>query len=402
MSSTKVIVAGAGIAGPVLSIFLKRNGYDPILCERTEGISDAGLSLCLQPNGLSVLAKIPGLVESLVGGSIEKRVFYSVLPEDKGILGESDIAKQLQEEHGVGIVLGVRRTVFHQALVEAAQKAGVQIKWGHKLVSMDQHDESVTVKFENGAEETASFVIGCDGLHSNTRICLFGDEKADFTGLVQTGGICAIPKSMNAPPSMIDIFGNGTHMISYPINDKQCVWAATRREPEAKETWRAMSIDNAEEFKKSSLYVEWDYGGGEMVKSTGASVIIKYGLYDRPELKRWHKQRVCLLGDAAHPTSPHLGQGANQAFEDIDLLISLLAQYNPIPHSPPTHVLENIFSELEKARIPRSSELVKKARLQGESRVTEGVEACIKRNNTYRDICKDQESVGKFNVGQRQ
>lgn len=64
-------------------------------------------------------------------------------------------------------------------------QAGVEIKWGHKLVSLEQSHNSVTVTFENGTKDTGSFVVGCDGLHSNTRKCLFGEEKAEFTGLCQ-------------------------------------------------------------------------------------------------------------------------------------------------------------------------------------------------------------------------
>ncbi|TFY81652.1 hypothetical protein EWM64_g2363 [Hericium alpestre] len=64
---TKVIIVGAGIAGPVLALFLKQRGYDPVIYERTPGLTDAGLSLCLQPNGLAVLAQIPGLIPSLPG-----------------------------------------------------------------------------------------------------------------------------------------------------------------------------------------------------------------------------------------------------------------------------------------------------------------------------------------------
>ncbi|KAJ3559367.1 hypothetical protein NM688_g399 [Phlebia brevispora] len=393
-ASTKVLVVGAGIAGPVLSIFLKSKGYDPVIYERTDGpISDAGLSLCLQPNGLLVLNKVPGLVESIDGRSIDFFGFYSVLPEDKGTLAESDIPKVLREHRGVGLV-GVRRAAFHQTLVHAAEKAGIPIMWGHKLVGLSQGDDYVTVKFENGSEATGSFVIGCDGLHSNTRTSLFGEEKADFTGLVQTGGICTIPESLKSTPPMVrNVFGHAAHMVMYPINGTQCSWAATQREPEAKETWKAMNKDGAREFREKTTFASWDYGAGDVVKST--ETLIKYGLYDRPELAAWHKGRVCLIGDAAHPTSPHLGQGANQAFEDVGLLVELLDKHNPSSAPPSAAVLEAIFSELEKVRIPRTAALVKQARTQGESRVVDGVEACIKRNAAYREIWKDHDSVAK-------
>jgi salicylate hydroxylase len=136
------------------------------------------LNNSLQPNGLSVLAKIPGLLDNLESAKVERFDEYSVVPEDKGLLASKPVGPELNYR-------GVRRTVFHKALVDAAERHGVEIKWGHKLVYLEQAEDTVTVTFENGAKDTGSFVIGCDGLHSNTRICLFGEEKADFTGLCQ-------------------------------------------------------------------------------------------------------------------------------------------------------------------------------------------------------------------------
>lgn len=132
----------------------------------------------LQPNGLQVLHKVPNLVESIKGVSIGKIGFYSVLPQDKSTLAEVKVPERFE-------MLGVRRAVLHKAIIDTAVTAGVEIKWGHKLESLEQTEDSVIVTFENGHSDTASFVVGCDGLHSNTRICLFGAEKADFTGLIQ-------------------------------------------------------------------------------------------------------------------------------------------------------------------------------------------------------------------------
>jgi len=164
----------------------------------------------------------------------------------------------------------------------------------------------------------------------------------------------------------------------------------TQREAEAKETWRAMDLQNQEEIKNGPL-ANWGFEGEGLVK--GAEKLVKYGLYDRPELKSWHKDRVVLLGDAAHPTSPHLGQGANQAFEDTYHLVRLLVKHNPGASPPSTELLYTIFSEYEGIRIPRTAELVKGARKQGEVRVVDGVEACLARNETVRKFWEDEDKV---------
>ncbi|KAI0329489.1 FAD/NAD-P-binding domain-containing protein [Cubamyces sp. BRFM 1775] len=380
MSKAKVIIAGAGIAGPVLAMFLKGTGYDPIVYERTESPTNHGLSLVLQPNGLRVLALVPGLLDKVVGGRIQALVQLSALPEDQGELSRSDAP--LRGEVGLGFgVKGVRRTVFHRVLLEHAESLGISIVFGHQLVSLGEAADSVTVTFANGKTDTASFVVGCDGLRSNTRECLFGKQDPTFTGLVQTGGLSETPEELREQQSVMNIYGDGAHMIAYPVNDHQTSWGLTTREPEAKESWLAMDEEAQQKFREGP-YSQWPFGAGKLIAQ--GENIIKYGLYDRPELASWHKSRAVLLGDAAHPTSPHIGQGANQAFEDVYHLVRLLSKHNPDATEPSTELLSRIFTEFDNVRIARTSEVVKRARKQGEYRVVEGVEACKKRNDHFR------------------
>ncbi|KAI0688726.1 FAD/NAD(P)-binding domain-containing protein [Cerioporus squamosus] len=374
MVATKVIIAGGGIAGPVLAMLLKAKGYDPVIYERNEGPTDMGLSLGLQPNGLRVLNLIPGLLDTFGRGRVNKAISYSVLPGEEREL--SRIEFQMEHlEHGIE---GVKRPVLLRALLEGARERGVPVHFGHQLVDLEQHEDSVTVKFANGKTDEVSFVIGCDGLHSNTRICLFGKEEAVFTGLTQTGGISPVPETYKSEDlHTFNIYSDGMHMIGVAVSDSEMAWAITQREAEAKETWRGMDEARQKEFKEGP-FSKLPFGGGELVRT--AESIVKYGIYDRPELQSWHKGRVVLIGDAAHPTSPHLGQGANQALEDIYHLVRLLVKHNPSASPPSTATLETVFTELEQLRIPRTSELVMRARKMGELRVVSGVEACKKRD----------------------
>ncbi|EMD37072.1 hypothetical protein CERSUDRAFT_155529 [Gelatoporia subvermispora B] len=392
MAPTKVIIAGCGIAGPVLGIFLRLKGYDPVIYERSAEPTTLGLSLCLQPNGLRVINLIPGLLEKVIGQDLDAFAMYSVLPGDEGTIVWSDLPSTLRDLYGYSMK-GVRRPVFHRTLVEHAQNHGIKIVWGHQLVSVDQHADSVQVGFTNGAKDTASFVVGCDGLHSNTRICLFGEENADYTGLTQTGGVSPKPDFLKARHPMTDLFGDGSHMIYYQVNDSQVSWAFTRKEAEAKETWRHMDEHVQQEFREHGPCSTWGFGAKELVET--AEHIVKYGLYDRPELKAWHKGRVALLGDAAHPTSPHLGQGANQAFEDIYHFIRLLVKHNPSAAGPSTDVLQAVFSEYETIRIPRTSALVQGARKRGDDRVLQGAEERKKRNELIKEHWNDESTIAE-------
>jgi salicylate hydroxylase len=139
----------------------------------------------LQPNGLRVLSLIPGFIEQIPGYSPDRMVHCSSLDGKEDILIDNDISSDTMREHFGFPLIGVRRAEFHRFLIDTAEKHGIEIRWGHQAIEFEQSEDSVEVTFANGIKDTASFVVGCDGLHSNTRIALFGKEKASFTGLVQ-------------------------------------------------------------------------------------------------------------------------------------------------------------------------------------------------------------------------
>ncbi|KAG1740168.1 uncharacterized protein EDB91DRAFT_1283001 [Suillus paluster] len=381
MANTRVIIVGAGIAGPVLAVFLKTRGYDPIIYERLPGPGEGGLGFTLQPNGLRVLSLIPKLLEQIPGHSPERMIHCSCLDGKEDILIDNDISPATMRERFGFPVIGVRRPEFQRLLIDTAEEHGIEIKWGHHAIAFEQSEDAVEITFTNGAKDTASFVVGCDGLHSNTRTALFGVEKADFTGMVRVGGWSPTPPALQGNIAMVNNYGEGRHMIAYPIAEDKYSWAISTLGAEAKEDWRTQTAEQQNEIRNGPLSA-WGFGAGDLVK-TGQK-IVKYGLYDRPELNSWFKGRVVLLGDAAHPTSPHLGQGANQAFEDIYHFMRLLRKHNPSAGQLSTELLSQVFTDYQDLRLPRTSELVKGSRRQGEIRVVEGIDACRARDEAIR------------------
>lgn len=380
----KVIIIGCGVGGPALAIFLKQLGYEPIIYERTKGFADAGLSLLLQPNGLKVLSLLPGLFAAIPGKDIVSMSSYSTLGVDEGVLGDNDVPTDIHKVFGYPM-RGVRRTELIKALIDTAEAQGIPIRWDHRLTDIEQTDTGVKAIFANGFIDTGAFLVGCDGLHSAARKVLFGEEPISFLGMTQTGGISPTPSDMADRARVINWCGNGAHMLSYPISKTHTSWAITLRGGEARESWRAIDQHEVETIRRTPI-AQWRYGASKLIETS--EKIVKYGLYDRPKLDSWHKGRVVLLGDAAHPTPPHLGQGANQTFEDIYYLTRLLGAHPGAAEDNAT--LEKVFTEYEQVRIPRSSMLIEMARNQGESRVVEGLEACLVRNQQVRAFMSDE------------
>lgn len=133
-------------------------------------------------------------MEQIPGKSPDRAIHCSSLDGKEDVLVDDSVS--MQERFGFPMI-GVRRSEFQKLLIDTAEKHGIEIKWGHQAVAFEQSEDAVRVAFGNGARDTASFVVGCDGLHSHTRTALFGKEKAEFTGLVQVrvdgplAGYCA-------------------------------------------------------------------------------------------------------------------------------------------------------------------------------------------------------------------
>ncbi|KAG7090882.1 hypothetical protein E1B28_009963 [Marasmius oreades] len=310
---------------------------------------------------------------------------YSAVPGDEGLLGEAD-----SNDSTVGVGIGVHRQDFLHMLAESAVAQGIDIYWERKVVDVHCHDESVDVVLEGGHVDTATFVVGCDGLHSVTRTSLFGKEEASFTGLVQTGGFSKRPAPFSEVPSIVNFLGVGAHIITYQISETHYGWAVTRREAEMRETWRNVDNSTLKQLRTDECS-QWKFGAGDLIKTSER--IVKFGLYDRPQLQTWHQGRVVLVGDAAHPTSPHLGQGANQALEDVYHLVRCLVKHNTDTNVPSTATLESAFNEYEAIRIPRTTALVQKARAAGEARVIKRLEACLERNDKTRMLWQNKEEA---------
>jgi len=188
-------------------------------------------------------------VEQIPGKSPERLIYCSSLDGEEEILVDTVVSPQSVRERFGFPMIGVRRAEFHKLLIDTAEKHGIEIKWGHQAIQFEQSENAVEVVFANGVKDTASFVVGCDGLHSNTRTALFGKERADFTGLAQVracvrlvigpwcgevdfffwclqfGGLSPTPPALQGKFALVNNYGNGCHMVAYPVAEDKYAWA---------------------------------------------------------------------------------------------------------------------------------------------------------------------------------
>ncbi|PWY75681.1 FAD/NAD(P)-binding domain-containing protein [Aspergillus eucalypticola CBS 122712] len=405
MSSPTVLIIGCGIAGPVLAILLKREGYNPIVFEKVQALGDAGASLMIQPNGMKILNLInpnrplPIItpLQSLWHGTASgKTLGHSTLPS-------SYVDRYTQPASGI------KRSVLNLHLKTTLQEHGIPLYEGYQLENIHEHAHQVTAIFTNGESITGSFLIGCDGIKSSTRKLLLSQKVGiaegppTFTGLIQVAGISKNPRSMaQRDISLSNWYGEGVHVVAYPISAEDISWAVTIPDTEGEDsTWRAATAGTELEILRGKLRESlsgFEDCVLEMVNT--ADRIISYGLFDRREVpaEQWFSDRVVLVGDAAHPTSPHLGQGANQALEDCYHLCRMLPDLSldEANRGVVEQGLSGIFEEFARLRQPRTSMLVREARQLGKQRVVVGgPERCRERDAGIADAWKDEKAVAR-------
>lgn len=311
-------------------------------------------------------------------------------------LGVSDLPMKFKLKYGQP-ACGVKRAALNLTLKDALEAANISVHEGWKLKDIIEGEDSVTAVSESNEKIKGSFLIGCDGIKAVSRLIILKNhgvdqEEASYTGLTQTAGMSPKPSLLTSRQVMLNVYGPDAHFICYPISPTTISWAITQRNLNAaQETWKISSTSELNAYRKQLLdiFQDWCSPVPELIQQ--AERIIKYGLYDRPQLEpnQWYSKhgRSVLTGDAAHPTSPHLGQGANQALEDCYHLSQLLPNISiddEIKIS--TSDLQIIFETFARKRQPRTAALVKGARIQGDIRVCDrSEEYCKKRDDLIRN-----------------
>lgn len=357
MRERKALIIGGGIAGPVAAMFLERAGIGSVIFEAREAPEDeAGAFLNLMPNGMHVL-KTLGIQDDVAGYGFASTGIDFFSGRGK-YLGQLETGGQ--ERFGVTPVV-IRRGLLHRALREAAGRSGIEVQFGKKLVEVrDDERQGVTARFEDGTEARGDLLLGCDGIHSRTRRSIFPEAREPiYTGIVDSGAITRTPEVPVTGPSMRMFFGRRA-FFGYTLTPTgEVYWFSNhhdRREPARgeleripEEEWKLLLLD---------LHRDDPEAVKRIIQST-AGRIGRWAIYDLPSLAKWHRGRVCLLGDAAHATSPHVGGGASLAMEDAIVLAKCLRDVADV---------EAAFATFQALRKDRVERLVRHARRTGKQK----------------------------------
>jgi salicylate hydroxylase len=320
LAGPSIAIVGGGIGGLFAANALIAHGLKVTVYEQAPALGEIGAGVFITPNSVRQLDRV-GL-----GPAVEKwgaRVGAgSHYFRDDG----SPIAPvQVTDSAGWNATFGMHRADLVNFLA-AALPAGV-VKCGHRATGFVQDETSARVTFENGAVAEADIVIGCDGIHSELRPYVFPPSKAVFSGTVAYRGLVPHADVPHWPTDVWQMWlGRGKHFLVFPVRAGTIInyVGFVPADAEMKESWTAKGDPDA----LRAEFAGWDPRIEGLLSKVEAT--FKWALYDREPLPTWTKGRLTLLGDAAHPMLPHLGQGANQSIEDGMALATILSRTNRV------------------------------------------------------------------------
>jgi salicylate hydroxylase len=311
-----VIIVGGGIGGLFAAHALIAHGLKVRVYEQAPAIGEVGAGVFVTPNSMRQLARV-GL-----GPEVERR--GARVGRDSRYLRDdgTEIAPvQVTDSAGWNATFGVHRADLVDILA-AALPAGA-VHTGHRATGFDQDGDVARVTFANGAAASADVAVAADGIHSELRPFVFPPSRPVFSGSVAYRGLVAHARVAPWPTAAWQMWlGKARHFLAFPVRGGELInyVGFVPADAEMKESWSAPG-DPAVLRRE---FAGWDARIERLLGEVQAT--FRWALYDREPLPTWTRGRLALLGDAAHPMLPHLGQGANQAIEDGMALATILAR----------------------------------------------------------------------------
>jgi salicylate hydroxylase len=310
-----VAIVGGGIGGLFAANALAAQGIHVSVYEQAPAIGEIGAGVFLTPNSVRHLQRL-GL-----GPAVEKwgaRVGHEsrYFRHD----GAAIAPVQVTDSAGWNATFGMHRADLVDILANALF-ADI-LHTAHRCTGFEQDGSTARLAFANGATAEADIVIAADGIHSELRPYVFPPSAPVRAGSVAYRGLVPHERVPHWPVDRWQMWlGKGKHFLAFPVRAGRLInyVGFVPTDEEMKESWSAPGDPDVLRREFSG----WDPRIHQLLDQV--QVTFRWALYDREPLPVWTRQRLSLLGDAAHPMLPHLGQGANQSIEDGMALATILA-----------------------------------------------------------------------------
>jgi 6-hydroxynicotinate 3-monooxygenase len=342
-SKPRIAIIGAGIGGVALAAFLQRQNVNVQVYEQAEAFARVGAGIQTSPNAMRVLRALG--VEAQVRARAFQPPNWANRDWDTGAMRfDLELGAAAEERYGAPYLL-MHRGDLHEALLSAVDPALIQM--GRKLVGLSQSDDGATLQFADGDSVQADIVVGADGVHSRVRELSFGPQAPNLSGRVayRTTFSRALLNGAELDESSTKWWGPDRHIVIYPVNPArdEIYFVTSVPEPDwIRESWSARG--DVDQLRAAFV------GFHPQVQAVLAACpsVHKWAILERDPMAAWSAGRVVLLGDACHPMTPYMAQGAASAMEDATVLARCLASF-----ADPAQAFASYFQ----TRQPRTAEM---------------------------------------------
>lgn len=343
----RALVIGGGIAGPAAGIALRKAEIEPLIFEaHPHSAEGTGAFLTLATNGIDALRALDADQEILSAGFSTP---WITLRSGTGkYLGRTPTGVALSDGT---LSQTIKRSDLYRALHDHARARGVTIEHGKRLVDARREGERVRAIFADGSQEVGDVLIGCDGVRSTARRLIDpGSPAPRYERLLTTGGYARGVDVAAESGSYEMIFGARAFFGYVPAPDGEVWWFANvpRAIEPAHDELRSIGIE--ERRRLLSELFAGDAGPATALINTTSEIMPLSPIHTMPRVPRWYRERMIVLGDAAHAPSPTSGQGASLSIEDAAVLALALRDAD----DPQT-----AFARFETSRRPRAERIIK-------------------------------------------
>ena len=342
MPEAYIGIVGGGIGGVAAAVALHQSGIDAVVYERAPELREVGAGMMLWPNATRVLRSF-GLLEDVLARSGSSTHFLVRASSGAVLmniaLGEFDVP-----------AVCMRRSDLLTVLLGALPRGSIRL--GHTLSKLEQSRDKVSISFEDGLVAEHDAVIGADGIQSRVRRELFGHSDPIYRGYTVWRGVARYEGGAIQPGANSETWGAGKRFGILNVGPSKFTWYASANVPPDH-----VDAPGGRKRELHEAFRGWHEPIADLIEATTDDEIMKNGAYDLQPLPRWGEGRVTLLGDAAHPCTPNLGQGGCMALEDAAVLAKCFDQ-----ESPP----EVALRRYESLRRQRTRHIQQRSRLMGE------------------------------------
>ncbi len=358
---TRAIIVGGGIGGLTAAVALRRAGVEAVVFERAGELREIGAGISIWVNAMKALEGL-GLAEAVRAAGREE-IGGEVRTAGGATLSRIP-ARTLEERFGRNVLL--TRPDLQRALFAALEEAGGSVRTGTECVGFSQEGSGLAALLADGREERGDLLVGADGLNSIVRQQLFGDERPRYAGFAAWRGLT----DMGRDAEGFEAWGRGSVFGLVGLGRGRFYWYGTKNAPEGQE-----DSDAGRKAEVLERFEGWHEPVPAVIRATPEAGILRNDVYDREPLERWGEGRVTLLGDAAHPMTPNLGQGACQAIEDAAELAGCLRDGGDVARAL------RLYAERRRGR---TAEVARRSRLLGRVVQLENPLLCAARNAAVR------------------